>query len=283
MKKIIFTILILTYMVGCLEDSAQKTNLEEGKKTTFLAINDGIKMKLVKIPAGSFMMGSSTPEKGRDEKDEGPQHKVTITRPFYMSAYEVTQEQYKTIMGANPSDFKGPNRPVEMVSWNEAVEFCKKLTERTGYTVRLPTEAEWEYACRAGTNTRFYFGDNADDLHKHENYCDLSCTDPFAWNDMDHNDGQDRTAPVGSYGSNNWGLHDMHGNVTEWCSDWYGDYKKDEAIDPTGPETGKGRVVRGGSWLSKMIHCRSTRRGVLPPTDFKRYYLGFRVVVECPE
>ncbi|MCX5655678.1 MAG: formylglycine-generating enzyme family protein [Planctomycetota bacterium] len=188
-----------------------------------LDLGGGVTMKLVLIRPGKFMMG--------DGKD---QHEVAISKPFYMGVTEVTQAQYEAVMGTNPSNFKGATNPVEMVSWNDAAEFCKKLSEKTRQAVRLPTEAEWEYACRAGTQTAFSFGD------------DPSALGDYAWH-MGNSKGM--THHVGRKKPNAWGLYDMHGNVYEWCADWYGAYPKGSVTDPSGPATGNGlRVLRGGSW-----------------------------------
>ena len=161
------------------------------------------------------------------------QHEVTITKPFYMGKYVVTQEQYEAIMGNNPSHFKGAQNPVEMVSWDDAQAFCQKLSKKSGKTVRLPTEAEWEYACRAGTSTKYYSGDSEEDLKR------------VAWYEANSND---TTHPVGQKEPNKFGLYDMHGNVWQWCQDWYGDYTANEVADPQGPAQGASRVLRGGSW-----------------------------------
>jgi formylglycine-generating enzyme required for sulfatase activity len=228
-----------------------------------LALAKGVKIKLVPIPAGSFLMGSPAQEVGRGEV-EGPQYKVTISKPFQMGATEVTQEQYEAIMGKNPSSCKGPANPVEQVSWEEAMEFCKKVSAKTGQKVRLPTEAEWEYACRAGTKTRFYSGDEEKDL--------ADC----GW--YIENSGK-QTHPVGEKKPNAFGLFDMHGNVWEWCADWYAEsYLGAKAVDPTGPATGTNRVVRGGCWLDPMRLCRSAIRFRNKP-DSRSAYVGFRVVV----
>jgi formylglycine-generating enzyme required for sulfatase activity len=206
-----------------------------------LDLGGGVTMKMVLIRPGKFMMGSPDSEHGRG-KDEAPQHEVTISKPFYMGVTEVTQAQYQAVMGRNPSSFKGPANPVDGVSWDEAAKFCKKLSEKTRQTVRLPTEAEWEYACRAGTQTAFSFGD------------DPSALGDYAW----WAGNSDKTPhPVGQKKPNSWGLYDMHGNVWEWCADWYGEYPAGPATDPSGPatagepgmETSRGnRVLRGGSW-----------------------------------
>ncbi|MCY2928847.1 MAG: formylglycine-generating enzyme family protein [Planctomycetota bacterium] len=235
-------------------------------KQLTLDLGKGIAMKLTLIPAGKFLMGSPAGEKDRNPA-EGPQHEVAITKPFYMGVYEVTQAQYEAIMGKNPSVFKSAKNPVESVSWEDAVEFCKKLSQKTGKTVRLPTEAEWEYACRAGTKTRFSFGDADADLHKYGNYCDKSNTNGFQWQDKAHDDGHDKTAPVGSYKPNPFGLYDIHGNVDEWCSDWYAEsYAKAGTRDPQGPTTGIAYVVRGGCWRAPGVACSSASRLPRLPT-----------------
>jgi len=230
-----------------------------------LDLGGGVTMKLVLIPAGRFMMGSPDSEKGR-VPHEGPQHEVTISRPFYMAATEVTQAQYQAIMGTNPSFFQGELNPVEHVSWTDATEFCKKLSVRTRRTVRLPTEAEWEYACRAGSSTRFCFGD-ADEV-----------LGDYAWTEA--NSGG-TTHPVGRKEPNAWGLYDMHGNVCEWCADWYGAYPDGPATDPQGPASGTYRVLRGGCVLTAPSVDRCGLRVLDPPSKRTAIY-GFRVVVAVP-
>ena len=240
---------------------------------------NSIAMKLVRIPAGEFKMGTPSSEKGH-ATDEAPVHRVRITRPFFMGAYEVTQEQYQRVMGANPSGFKGSNRPVENVRWSQADDFCKRLTRREGVTYRLPTEAEWEYACRAGSTTPFYWG--------------------TAWvpsNGMAENAGSGKsntagsahykskrlpvggTAPVGSFLPNGFGLYDMGGNVWEWCQDRWSNsyYKTSPSTDPQGPTTGTNRVERGGGWKHSSAYCRSGNRNWGSSTADEDY-LGFRVV-----
>lgn len=231
-----------------------------GQKLT-LDLGNGVKMELVRIPAGSFVMGSAMNESGRDD-DEGPQRRVTITKPFYIGVTEVTQDQYAAIMGNNPSEFSGLQNPVEQVSWNDAVAFCKALSQKTGKQFRLPTEAEWEYACRAGSKTRFGFGDEDNALPAH------------AW--FNGNSGS-ATHPVGQKKPNAWGLYDMHGNVWEWCSDWYTDgYTNAKTTDPQGPQSGQYRVLRGGSWSTDAGLCRSAYRFWYRP-GVRLYSYGFRV------
>jgi formylglycine-generating enzyme required for sulfatase activity len=234
---------------------------------------NSIGMKLVYIPAGSFMMGSPSNEKDR-ESDEGPQHHVQISKGFYMGAYEVTQAQWQAVMGSNPSNFKGNNLPVEKVSWNDAVEFCEKLSHQEGKTYRLPTEAEWEYACRAGTTTPFYFGQtiSTDQANYDGNYTYGSGRKGIY---------RQKTTAVGSFAPNAFGLYDMHGNVWEWCSDWYGEnyYSSSPGVDPQGPASGSYRVLRGGSWGYSPGHCRSASRGRHTPDLRGGDVGGFRIVL----
>ncbi|MBI5723299.1 MAG: formylglycine-generating enzyme family protein [Planctomycetes bacterium] len=234
-------------------------------KELILDLGNKVTMKLVLIPAGKFKMGSLEDEKGRI-KDEGPQREVAISNPFYLGIYEVTQEQYEQVMGKNPSQFKAPANPVDSVPWADAVEFCKELSQKAGKTVMLPTEARWEYACRAGSKTRFCYGDDENKL------------DDYAW--YDKNSGN-KTHPVGQKKANDWGLYDMHGNVWEWCSDWYADsYENVKNEDPQGPDSGTRRILRGGGWSGTVYFCRSaTRRGWSLPSSRSSYF-GFRVVVE---
>jgi formylglycine-generating enzyme required for sulfatase activity len=230
-----------------------------------LNLGGGVTMEMVLIPAGHFLMGSPDSEQGR-VVHEGPQHEVTISRPFYMGETEVTQAQYEAVMGKNPSTFNGETNAVNHVSWTDATEFCKKLSERTRRTVRLPTEAEWEYACRGGSKTRFCFGDVDEDLGD------------YSWSEA--NSGG-TTHPVGQKEPNAWGLYDMHGNVWEWCADWYGEYPKGPVTDPQGPASGTYRVLRGGCWLTAPSVHRSALRVLDPPSKRTAIY-GFRVVVSVP-
>lgn len=248
------------------------------RKTLVISIDKRMKMKLVLIPAGTFIMGSPKSEKGRRD-NESPLRKIIISKPFYMSITEVTQEQYEAITGKNRSVFKGPRNPAERVSWNDSVEFCKILSERTGKAVGLPTEAQWEYACRARTKTRFSFNEETGSLHEYGNYCDKSNTEGLPDQDKDHNDGYGNTSPVGSYKPNAFGLYDMHGNVAEWCSDWFAaSYTESDTRDPKGPASGTDRVFRGGTWRSGLQICRSAwRAGII--SSYRNNFLGFRVVV----
>jgi formylglycine-generating enzyme required for sulfatase activity len=234
----------------------------------------GILLEMVKIPAGSFLMGTEEAEVIRLCKEyetdrykcEMPQHRVNL-KEFYLGKYPVTQEQYQAIMGKNPSNFKdNPKNPVEEVSWNDAQAFCKKLSEKTGKNYRLSSEAEWEYACRAGTQTRYYFGDNAELLGE------------YAW--YNENSGS-KTHPVGQKKPNNWGLYDMSGNVWEWCEDvWHQNYEnasKDGSSWNENNSQASFRTIRGGSWRRNPWYCRSAYRYFSPSVN--RYDLiGFRVV-----
>jgi formylglycine-generating enzyme required for sulfatase activity/serine/threonine protein kinase len=235
-------------------------------KDITLDLGGEVLLRAVLIPAGKFRMGSPGQEQGRNH-DEGPQRDVTIAKPFYLQVTEVTQQQFETVMGINMSAFRGPTNPVENVSWYEAVSFCRKVTQVTGRTVRLPTEAEWEYACRAGKTTRFHFGEDRALLGDH------------AWHIL-NSDG--RTHPVGKKKPNPLGLYDMHGNVWEWCSDWYSDktYIGAASTDPQGPASGTDRVIRGGSWFCQPDVPRSASRFKLWPIS-RFFNVGFRVLVEA--
>jgi formylglycine-generating enzyme required for sulfatase activity len=248
-------------------------------------------MRMVLIPPGEFEMGSSQEEVirlleearqqnaptsyGERVPAEAPKHRVKITKPFYLGLCEVTQEQYVRLMGKNPSKFQGvPNRPVEQLDWSNAMEFCRKLSElppekSAGAVYRLPTDAEWEYACRAGTTTRYSFGDDA------------AMLDRYAW--FSNNSGGS-TQAVGQLRANAFGLFDMHGNVWEWCADWYdpGYYANSPADDPSGPTSGANRLGRGGSWREYAERCRAAYRLNFMP-DNRFHSLGFRVSRGLPD
>ena len=230
--------------------------------------------EMVKCPAGSFEMGSPSGELGRYGGEK--QHHVTISKSFYIAKYPVTQAQYKAVMGNNPSHFKGDNNPVECVSWFKAKEFCDKLNEVTGstrpagYKFDLPTEAQWEYACRAGTTTSLNSGKN---ITSENGRC--SNLDEVGWY---YGNSEMNTHPVGLKKPNAWGIYDMHGNVWEWCSDWYGEYSR-ISTDPEGTfNYGYGRAGRGGSWGGDPWYCRSAIRGGFTP-DHEKSYLGFRIAL----
>ncbi|MGD9248136.1 MAG: SUMF1/EgtB/PvdO family nonheme iron enzyme, partial [Desulfobacteraceae bacterium] len=225
-------------------------------------ISNDIGMEFVYIQPGTFKMGSPSAEQGR-YKDEH-QHRVTLTRGYYIQTTEVTQHQWEAVMGNNPSSFRnacGKDCPVERVSWHDAQAFIRKLNQMEGTTqYRLPTEAQWEYACRAGSTSRFSFG-NSDGL-----------LDFFGW----YKTNSVMTHAVGQKPANPWGLYDMHGNVWEWCQDWYGDYPSGSKTDPIGPRSGDYRVRRGGSWRSNATNCRSAHRYSFTP-DSRYDNTGFRL------
>ena len=202
-------------------------------------LGKGIKLDMVLIPAGKFMMGSPESETGRGSNET--QHEVTLTNPYYLGKYEVTQEQWEVVMGYNPSDVKGIKLPVTMISWNNCQEFIKKLNAKTNGGYRLPTEAEWEYACRAGTTTAY----SMEIIYKFVNY---------------NRGPAGSTKEAGSYKPNAFGLYDMHGNVREWCEDWKADYPADAITNPKGPEIGTYRVLRGGAFNSDSSEIRSSDR-----------------------
>ena len=232
---------------------------------------NSIGMEFALIPAGSFMMGTDPKiEKGRD--NETPQHKVTISRPFYLGKYEVTQAQWETVMGTDPSEFKGRDNPVENVSWLDVQEFIARLNQMEGHAgYRLPTEAEWEYAARAGTSGPYYSSgpyfsdDDRDKLSKHE------------WYDANS---KGMTHPVGQKFASAWGLHDMHGNVKEWVEDRYEAeyYANSPEVDPKGPANGSSRVFRGGFWNRSAEDCRPGLRLWRRP-DYYDGGLGFRLAL----
>ncbi|CAN2049772.1 formylglycine-generating enzyme [Candidatus Magnetomoraceae bacterium gMMP-1] len=229
-------------------------------------------MEFVYIQPGTFMMGSPSDEPERDNDET--QHKVTISRGFYMQTTEVTQGQWKKIMGSNPSGFKncGDNCPVEQVSWNDTQEFIKKLNRRTGKTYRLPTEAEWEYACRAGTTTPFYFGETiSTDQANYDGNCIYGSGKKGIY--------RERTIAVGSFPPNSFGIYDMHGNIYEWCQDIYSSdaYSKHQRYDPIYADSGSNRVIRGGSWYSDPRNVRCADRRYNSP-GHRNYGLGFRLV-----
>lgn len=237
-------------------------------------LGNGVTLEMVAIPGGAFIMGSPETESGRTSA-ESPQRNVTL-KPFFMGKYEITQAQYQAIMGNNPAIFKGENRPVESVSWNDAVEFCKKLSNITGRNYRLPSEAEWEYACRSGTNTPFYFGETI--TAELANY-DASQT----YGAAPKGQFRQQTTPVGSFPANAFGLYDMHGNVLEWCQDtWHGNYNG-APVDGSAwvnENDNQTRLLRGGSWFNYPGYCRSANRNYYLYRDNRYGDIGFRVVCD---
>jgi len=257
MKKLLAAMFVALLMIGCGEDEEPSpaplnlsTSAVEGKP---FAIAD-LSMDMLWVKPGSFEMGIPLSEK--DRFDAESLHTVTLTEGFWLGKYEVTQSQWEKVMGSNPSHFKGVNRPVEKVSWTEVTSFCAKLTALeseagrlpAGMAYQLPTEAQWEYACRAGTKTAFSFGDNLTSYP------------------ANIRGGPGETTKVGKYPANGWGFHDMHGNAWEWCADWYGDYPTGAARDPVGPADGSGRVLRGGSWDFMEYIARFASRRSCPPS-----------------
>jgi formylglycine-generating enzyme required for sulfatase activity len=233
-------------------------------------LGNGIKLEMVYVPAGNFMMGSPS---GEGSDNERPQHQVTIAQPFYMGKYPITQEQYQAVMGNKPYSFKGAKRPVEQVTWNDAVNFCQKLSEKTGKSYCLPSEAQWEYACRAGTTTPFYFGETIT-----PNLVNYDGNNPYG--SAPKGLYREETTDVGSFPPNAFGLYDMHGNVWEWCSDkWHGNYNG-APPDGTSWETGtdNNRVLRGGSWFNYAVLCRTALR-YYDSADVSYGSWGFRVAL----
>jgi formylglycine-generating enzyme required for sulfatase activity len=280
-------------------------------------ITNSIGMKLVLIPKGTFTMGSPPNERGSEEDER--QHEVTISKDYYLGAFEVTQAQYSAVMGVNPSHFQdqkvaerhpetgrivkdvdASNHPVDQVSWNDAIAFCKRLSalqkeKSAGRKYRLPTEAEWEYACRARSNGAYCFGNDPLELIwlSVQNWKTGRDDKAIAYHAYVQ-DNRKMSNAVGGKLPNDFGLYDIHGNVTEWCMDWYGEYPKSHVIDPTGPSSGKWRVQRGGSWSGVPgFGDRCARRSSSEPwkrskdhTDKKNAPdsaysdYGFRVVLE---
>ena len=227
-------------------------------------LGHGIPLDFCWIPAGEFWMGSSFEEEGRAPM-ESYRHRVRLTRGFWMGRYPVTQEQWKQIMGDNPSNFQGRRLPVEQVNWGDCQGFIQalnRLLQTHHLQAALPTEAQWEYACRAGTQTRYYWGNAAEDLAR------------AGW--FAGNSGS-KTHEVGRKLGNRWGLHDMHGNVWQWCQDWLDDYPRDAVVDPMGPGTGERRAMRGGSWSSDAEVCRDACRFCYPP-KYRLFTAGLRIV-----
>jgi formylglycine-generating enzyme required for sulfatase activity len=268
------------------KETTNETSSESHQPEQDKVITNSIGMKLVYISAGSFRMGSgdSAAQLARkysmSEEDfagEFPRHQVRMAKGFWMGQTEATQSQYKSVMNAQPwsgqrNVQEDANSPATYVSWDDAVEFCEKLRQQTHETYRLPTEAEWEYACRAGTTTRLGFGDS-----------DSSLGD-YAWFEGNAYDVDQKYAhPVGQKKPNPWGLYDMHGNVWEWCSDYYGKeyYSNSPSVDPNGPSSGKARCLRGGSWVNPEFLLRCSFRGGPAPVT-RGSNVGFRVVRSQP-
>jgi uncharacterized protein (TIGR02996 family) len=224
-------------------------------------------MRFAWVPPGVFLRGSP-PEEG-ERRDDEDLHPITLTRGFYIGVETVTQAQWRAVMGDRRGRFPGDDRTVECVSWEDCQDFCENLSRISGlgreapYPYHLPTEAQWEYGCRSGTTSAFFFGDNltADQANYHAN---------------GRGGGRKETAPPGAFPANAWGLRAMHGNVFEWCADWYGPYPQGAVQNPSGPPTGDVRVLRGGSWNSLLGRCRSACRGWAAP-GYRGSDVGFRV------
>jgi formylglycine-generating enzyme required for sulfatase activity len=219
-----------------------------------------IEMKFAWIPPGRFLMGSD------EDGDEQPVHRVTITKGFWMGIFPVTQDQFEAVMGYNPSHFRGPTHPVANVSWLDAQEFCAAFVKLTGRPIRLPTEAEWEYACRATTTSAYWSGNEEAALKG------------VGWYGGDDKPSRGQSHPVGELAKNRWGLYDVHGNVYEWCEDCFAPYQDEDQTDPcqTEDQSSEHRVVRGGAWEDDPETCRAAWRGCRTATDRLRS-VGFRV------
>ena len=277
-----------SYPVASLE-SAPAGGWPDEYKTT--------KLVLRRIDPGTFTMGSPVGEVGRTASSE-TQHAVTISRPFYIGVFELTQRQWELVMGSAPSYYAGDARPVERVSYNDirgsssgagwpssdAVDetsFMGRLRARTGRRWDLPTDAQWEYACRAGTATALNSGKNLTSQYEDESMAEVG---RYNYNPSDGNGGYSQHTTVGSYAPNAWGLYDMHGNVGEWCRDWWqGNLGTSAVTDPNGASSGSYRVARGGSWNNNAAFCRSAYRGFYPSPSSSYGYLGFRASMATPE
>ena len=236
-----------------------KANYTPNVKTFYA---NGVSFEMVEVRGGTFRMGA-TSEQGSDAYDgEKPVHSVTLSG-YYIGKTEVTQALWKAVMGSNPSEFKGDDLPVERVSWYDCQEFIRELNAMTGQNFRLPTEAEWEFACRGGNNSRGY------------KYSGSNYIDNVAWYD---GNSEDKTHPVATKLPNELGIYDMTGNVWEWCSDWNGKYSSGAQTNPKGPYDGSYRVIRGGSWIFSVGYCRSSRRYNDIPM-YRNYCFGLRLAL----
>jgi uncharacterized protein (TIGR02996 family) len=252
--------------------------LEQGHRPPVPIVTSSLGMELALIPAGKFLMGSPPEEKG--DSDELPRHEVEITRPFYLGTCQVTQAEFQAVMNKNPSAFQGlqggPNHPVESVTWHDAVAFCARLSaqrkeKKAGRVYRLPTEAEWEYACRAGTQTTYWWGDSADSTR-------ANFDGNYPWGNAPKGRYIKHPIPVGGYPPNPWGLYDMHGNLREWVADRYDEtwYRRSPKQDPCNQESGDRRILRGGSWFAMARNCRAADRDSWGPGNHNDKY-GFRI------
>lgn len=241
---------------------ASSSSVSSGGNEISIPVKNGITIDMVKVEAGTFMMGA-TSEMQNPWDDEKPVREVILTNDYYIGKYEVTQSLWQAVMGTNPSYFKGDNLPVEQVSWDNCLEFISKLNSLTGRKFRLPTEAEWEYAARGGKKSRGY------------QYSGSFNISDVAW--YNGNSGN-KIHPIGMKQANELGVYDMSGNVNEWCQDWYGSYVSSSQTNPLGANSGSFRVCRGGSWYFGTVNCRSSFRSRGNP-DTRSRYLGFRLVL----
>jgi formylglycine-generating enzyme required for sulfatase activity len=291
------------------DDAGKKQGEESPPRLLAVQLGGGVQLELVRIESGTFLMGSPEKELGRGEDEK--LHEVEITKPFYLGKYAVTRGQFQAFVHEtgykteaeelargfswnqakktwewskdyhwrNPGFAQTDEHPVVEVSWNDAGKFCAWVGKKAGREVRLPTEAEWEYACRAGSTTRFFCGDDEEELARYANVADAAfrkATDLSFGIQAD--DGHAFTAPVGRFPPNAWGLYDMHGNVYQWCQDRYDPdyYKNSPKRDPQGPEMGARRVLRGGSWRSNPVSCRAAFR-LMDEPERRSSYFGFRI------
>ncbi len=254
--------------------------------TTAVELSEEEQIEFVLIPGGTYSGGTPEDEEGRFI-NEGPQHSVTITRDFYMSKYEITNKQYRLFdpshdgMPFGGIDLYGDDLPVIRVTWYDAKDFCNWMSDETGLNITLPTEAEWEYACRAGSTTRRYWGDDLSNelACTYANVADIQAASHFVYtNTFPCDDGYAGTAPVGSYQPNDFGMYDMMGNVWEWCEDWFAPYTTNPVVDPVGPSRGYSKLIRGGSWQDSPERVRSGMRSG-PPPDRAHPAVGFRIVL----
>lgn len=266
--------------------SAEEQNEARPGEPFLLHLGDGVTLELLWVEPGVFHMSSPANEAGRD--DDEPAFQATLCHGYWLGRFEVTQAQWSVVMGTNPSEFSelGPDAPVENVSWEDAMRFCRRVTRRerawqripSQYSFRLPTEAQWEYACRAGTTTAYAWGNRFP-----EGICNAENSEGTGEDGnvaTFHKQGRpvSSSMPVGTFEPNAWGFYDMHGNVWEWCHDWYADYPAKPETEPNGPDTGEIKVLRGGSWFSGKGRCRSANRDWGDPGN--RYHdLGFRLAL----